>query len=215
MAKTTYTGASLEEAVNSGSFEQPAIELTGMVKASEYEDHIAFDRGGCENWVDLPTNLIERAEHLGQQPCRDHVHPVFRITLKESEDPAAQVFASLLATPTSIPPSSQYGPFSEQVWPGPTAPPVLGSQQGAAFRPSTAGVSPTYTPAQPVMRSFSPPWEGYPWEGAYPRKDWGEVAPCLPGACCKCSRYEWHIDRDGHSWGVCVENRCVPCNVCY
>src|SRR5215208_1378047 len=144
MAKTTYTGASLEEAVNSGSFEQPAIELTGMVKASEYEDHIAFDRGGCENWVDLPTDLIDRAEHLGQQPCRDHVHPVFRITLKESEDPAAQVFASLLATPTSIPPAAQNRPFPPQVGLGPSAPPGPGFQQGAAIRPFTAGVSPPY-----------------------------------------------------------------------
>jgi hypothetical protein len=98
MAETAYTGSSLEQALKSGTLEKPAIELVGMVKASEKANHISFARGDCETWIDLPTNLIDHAEHVGQRSCRDHVHPVCKVTLKEPKDPTAQILSSLLAT---------------------------------------------------------------------------------------------------------------------
>src|SRR6185437_5293197 len=99
MSQPTYTGSSLEEAVRSGSLERPGLDVIGMVKASEESGYIQFARGGCETWVDLPTNLIDQAEHLGQRSCRDHIHPVFKITFKEPKDPTARIFASLLTVP--------------------------------------------------------------------------------------------------------------------
>src|ERR1022692_3792901 len=99
MAEKIYTGSSLEQALKSGSLEKTSIEIGGMVRASEKANHIGFARGDCETWIDLPTDLIDQAEHLGQRSCKDHVHPVFKITLKEPKDPTAQILGSLLATP--------------------------------------------------------------------------------------------------------------------
>src|SRR5688572_25933141 len=101
----TYSGESLAAAVQDGSLEdrslRSALEITGMVKASDQPDHIQFARGGCDSWLELPTGAIAEAEHLGQRPCGDHVHPVVKIRLVEPEDSYAQVLASLLATPLS------------------------------------------------------------------------------------------------------------------
>lgn len=112
--KHSYTGSSLEKALKSGTFERAAIELTGMVKASEKADHISFARGGCETWIDLPTDLIDEAEHLGQRSCKEHMHPVFKITFKEPKDAVAQIFGSLLTVPTPI--SLATGPLPAQGW---------------------------------------------------------------------------------------------------
>jgi hypothetical protein len=98
VAGKTFTGQGLVDALGAGEFDHPpGVVLTGMVKPSELEDHVAFARGGCETWIDLPTSLIEQAEHVGSRPCKDHAHPVFRITLRESEDPQATLLARLLA----------------------------------------------------------------------------------------------------------------------
>jgi hypothetical protein len=101
MPGKTFTGETLAQALESGEFEQPAaagVVLTGMVKPSEQTGHVAFARGGCDTWVELPTSLIENAEHIGARPCEDHSHPVFRITLRESDDPQAKLLGQLLAT---------------------------------------------------------------------------------------------------------------------
>jgi hypothetical protein len=74
-----------------------------MVKAAEEKGKISFSRSDCESWVDLPTDLIERAEEVGRSQCRDHSHPVFRLSLKASDDPTAQVLAALLASSPSSP----------------------------------------------------------------------------------------------------------------
>ncbi len=99
MPGQTFTGQTLVEALRSGELDQPAgVVLVGMVKESEQPDHVAFARGGCDTWIDLPTSLIEQAEHAGARPCDDHSHPVFRITLRESDDPQARLLGQLLAT---------------------------------------------------------------------------------------------------------------------
>ena len=99
MPGQTFSGQALVEALRSGELDQPAgVVLSGMVKESEQPDHIAFARGGCETWIDLPVSLIEQAEHVGQRPCDDHAHPLFRITLRESDDPQAKLLAQLLTT---------------------------------------------------------------------------------------------------------------------
>jgi hypothetical protein len=125
MPGKTFTGETLAQALEAGEFERPAaggVVLTGMVKPSEQPGHVAFARGGCDTWVDLPTSLIEQAEHVGVRPCDDHSHPVFRIMLRESDDPQAKLLGQLLATqPRPIPrmpapgrrmPSPPFGPAS-------------------------------------------------------------------------------------------------------
>ena len=97
MGEKTYTGAALEQALKDNALTKSGIVLVGMVKPAEKAGHINFTRTGCENWVDLPVDLIECAEHVGQGPCKDHSHPVMKITLKEPKDPAAQIYAALLA----------------------------------------------------------------------------------------------------------------------
>jgi hypothetical protein len=117
------TGASLEEALRSGDFERAPVELVGMVKPSDEDGTISFAPTDCESWVDVPTDLIENAEHVGHRPCRDHSHPVFRLTLKQSEDPAARILTTLLG------PSMRSGApgFSRLAQQAPTAAPSFQS----------------------------------------------------------------------------------------
>jgi hypothetical protein len=97
------TGESLEEALRSGDLDGPAHEIVGMVKASEERGQISFSLTDCESWVDLPTDLIQSAVQVGKSACRDHSHPVFRLSLKESDDPAARVLAALMASSARSP----------------------------------------------------------------------------------------------------------------
>jgi hypothetical protein len=97
MKDKIFSGEALEEALKSEVFEQSEIELIGMVKSSEKPGHIAFARGGCETWIDMPTKMIEQAEQLGRRPCKDHWHPQFRITLKKPNNSEARILGELLA----------------------------------------------------------------------------------------------------------------------
>jgi hypothetical protein len=110
MKDKVFSGEALEEALKSEELDQSEIELTGMVKSSDKPGHIAFARGGCDTWVDIPTKMIEQAEQLGRMPCKGHWHPQFRITLKKSNNPEARILSELLAkSPISFP-SALSGP---------------------------------------------------------------------------------------------------------
>ena len=98
MEKTKYTGSSLETALADGSLRQSGTELVGMVKSSKLKEHIAFTSSGCNNWVDLPTDMIDNAIQIGVNPCKDHSHPMMKITLKEATNQEAKVLAALLST---------------------------------------------------------------------------------------------------------------------
>lgn len=109
----SFTGADLEKALKDNTLIGPGIALTGMVKTSEKAGHVRFTRSGCEGWVDLPIAMIEKAEYLGNQPCKDHAHPVMRLTLRESKDPLAQILMALLSqsgqtASSPTPPSSGF-----------------------------------------------------------------------------------------------------------
>jgi hypothetical protein len=124
MPDQPLTGKSLEQALRSGDLDRPALEVVGMVKAAEEKGKISFSRTDCESWVDVPTDLIKSAVQVGDSRCRDHSHPVFRLSFNESDDPAAQVLAALLASSapsptqggaeaTTIPPPLM-GPFTAE-----------------------------------------------------------------------------------------------------
>ena len=97
-------GAGLEKALGEHRFDRPVAQLVGMVKQSDQPGHISFTPSGCEAWVDVPSAMIAEAEHIGQQPCKDHSHPVFRLSLKEPADAEGKVLMALLAA--SAPKSS-------------------------------------------------------------------------------------------------------------
>ena len=99
----SFSGASLEKALKEGGLTQTPALLTGMVKSSEKSGHVSFSQSGCDMWVDLPTDMIESADHTGQRSCRDHSHPVMRITLKEPKDPEGRILLSLLAQAATNP----------------------------------------------------------------------------------------------------------------
>jgi hypothetical protein len=131
MPEEPWTGVSLEEALRGGELERPGFELVGMVKAAEEAGRISFSRTGCNGWVDIPSELIERAEHIGEQPCHESVHPVFRLHLKQPKDPEAKVLAALLmSSGPSAPPSADVfglgstsnGGFAASTIPGLVAP---------------------------------------------------------------------------------------------
>jgi hypothetical protein len=116
MKEKTFTGAELEKALINDELAKSGIELVGMVKSSEKTGYVNFTRSGCDTWVDLPTNMIEQAENLGQSGCKDHSHPVFKIILKESKNPEAQILSALLAQPMPTP--SQTMPLPTQAGQG-------------------------------------------------------------------------------------------------
>ncbi len=133
MPGQTFTGEALVDALSSGELDhQPGIVLSGMVKPSEQPDHVAFARGGCDTWVDLPTSMIEEAEHVGSRPCEDHSHPVFRIRLKQSDDPQAKLLGQLLASQPSMAPRT---PFPGRGLPGSRIP-LQGRAAGRSFHDS-------------------------------------------------------------------------------
>lgn len=134
-----FTGASLEKALKENSLTRSGTTVVGMVKKSEKGGHISFTRSGCDTWIDLPIDLIEQAEQLGQHRCKDHVHPVFKITLKEGKDPEAKLLASLLAQPYP------------ETRPGFNPPPEMmtAAQTGAPFHTQASG-SPEWGGPSPV-----------------------------------------------------------------
>ena len=98
-----FSGASLEKALKEDGLTQTPALLTGMVKSSEKSGHVSFSQSGCDMWVDLPTVMIENADHISQSSCRDHSHPVMRITLKEQKNAEGKFLLSLLAQAATNP----------------------------------------------------------------------------------------------------------------
>jgi hypothetical protein len=71
------------------------ITLVGMVKQSKEPGCIGF-AATCDAWIDIPTHMIDKAVQLGDRRCRDHVHLLFRITLKEPPDEEGKLLGKLL-----------------------------------------------------------------------------------------------------------------------
>ncbi|MGB6582350.1 MAG: hypothetical protein WBF34_31015 [Streptosporangiaceae bacterium] len=93
----SFTGEGLEKALVNDELSQPGLELLGMVKASDQKDHVSFTGSGCDDWIDIPTKMIEKAERVASSKCKDHSHPVFKLILKESTSAEVQVLSALLA----------------------------------------------------------------------------------------------------------------------
>jgi hypothetical protein len=55
--------------------------------------------GGCEDWLQVPVAMIDKIQHLGDSRCKDHVHPMVKLSLKlsEKEKAVAKLFVKLSA----------------------------------------------------------------------------------------------------------------------
>jgi hypothetical protein len=102
----SFSGATLEKALQEGTLNSARKSLTGMVKPSQKSGFISFSHSDCNAWVDLPTEMIEEAEYLGHSSCRDHTHPMMKISLTEPKSDEGRVLYALLAQAESGPATS-------------------------------------------------------------------------------------------------------------
>jgi hypothetical protein len=69
--------------------------------------------------------MIEQAEKVGSSQCRDHSHPVFKLTLKESKSAEGQILSALLAQRV-VDPGHRARSASPAGFPNLAAPPPAG-----------------------------------------------------------------------------------------
>jgi hypothetical protein len=96
MGKVEYSGLELEGALATGELEDTASAITVMVRASTKAGHVAVSLTGCAGWVDLPTEMIERAESKGRSTCGDHSHPVVALSLRPPTSEEGRLMFGLL-----------------------------------------------------------------------------------------------------------------------
>jgi hypothetical protein len=136
--KKFTSGETLLEALKGGELSSQNVH-TGMIRASEKEDHVAFAPASCDQWIDIPAELIGEVEVLRQLPCREHSHPLARIELKVDESNPVQARVpqfltsvasrAAAATPRPLAAVSSNG----SAWGGAT--PYSGGPQGLQLRP--------------------------------------------------------------------------------
>lgn len=95
-----FTVSDFIKALGTGRF-QRTIELQGMVKQGVDANTLMFSIStDCTQWATIPVNLIEgEVLVIDTVPCRDHSHPLVRISLKfpDEQDQVALAFADLLS----------------------------------------------------------------------------------------------------------------------
>lgn len=93
------SGASLLEALESGEAAVASEDaFVGLVKASESEGNVAFTPGSCDEWIDIPADLVGNVEVLEERiPCGGQFHPRVRMQLKlDAGDPMHAAVRQLL-----------------------------------------------------------------------------------------------------------------------
>jgi hypothetical protein len=131
------TGKELLDAIKGGELELKDLCI-GMVKASEKEDHIAFAPRSCNEWVDVPEELVGEVEVLKQVPCKGHTHPLVQFKLKINEsNPVHEMVRQLLSPAVSPTPAEMHTPVNPMsASPSPwnsNAFSYAGGQQGQQF----------------------------------------------------------------------------------
>lgn len=209
MDGTSLTGNALESALKDDSFAPSGYTVVGMTKASDQAKHVAFTNGGCDAWVDIPTEMIEKAEHLGDSPCKDHSHPVFRLTLAIPKDKHAAVLYALMSRTTT--PAVNVSASANPV-------PALTYANTVSAMPYAAqsNVPMTFAAAPPRSTSASSPTAlagrlggigGIGGSGGL--NAWG----CWDSTCTECLAYEY-VCNGTACWSICkvwVERPCERC----
>jgi hypothetical protein len=96
----------------------PPISRTGLVDPDieSGAKEIRFAPGTqCSNWIDVPVNMIDKVDHLGNQPCNQREYPHVRLHLKPTTD-EGRVLANLLQR------GAEAGPMTPPTRPVPTTP---------------------------------------------------------------------------------------------
>jgi hypothetical protein len=128
MDKPQMSGAELEQALRDDTLgrQVQGVTVTVLIKASGTKGQVSVTASGCEEWIDVPSSMIDEAQVIGTRPCADHSHPLARLTLTPPKSEEGQALSRLLGQLTR----------TEQLQ-GP--PPWLGSGMGAAARPIGPG----------------------------------------------------------------------------
>lgn len=108
--QTFDSGKGLLDAITAGDLALKDMCI-GMVKASEKEGHVAFAPRSCNEWVDVPAELIGEVEVLRHVPCRDHIHPLVQFRLKiDDSNPVHAMVRKLLSPAASPTPTEMQSP---------------------------------------------------------------------------------------------------------
>ena len=92
-----YSGSELADVLKSGALTEAGVSLIGMVKPSEQDDHVSFSLSTCEDWVEIPVTFIKSAESVGNSSCKDHSHPIVRVSFAEPDSAEGKLFLALLS----------------------------------------------------------------------------------------------------------------------
>lgn len=190
MTHETITGEQLIQELSDGTLASDRLVLTGVVKASDREGHLAFSQTGPSGWVDIPGSLIAEAERVGMCPCPGESHPIMHLTFVDATDEVSSVYRSLLAQlfansrggnagrhtggstmETVTPGSMAYGPTT----PSRRDPAMPIQSQAVLGMPTARSSPPTQSTAAAFRSQFYPPWQGAypsPW-GGFPGDLWG------------------------------------------
>lgn len=77
------------------------LTLYGLVKVDEKDSSVLYfsSARSCEQWISIPVSLISSVSHIRNVKCKDHQHPLAKITLAEPDKDNAQavLFMQLFA----------------------------------------------------------------------------------------------------------------------
>ncbi len=89
-------GSQIEQSLADGSLSQTRSALYGMVDKATQRGYVKFTMAGCDKWLDMPVDAIDKFVPLGTRRCDDHRHPFVKLFLKEPEDGKEKLLYQLL-----------------------------------------------------------------------------------------------------------------------
>jgi hypothetical protein len=95
-AQGSYAPEEFVEKLRTDDFDAPPLTFVGMAKPGRDDRHLLFASGtDCEEWTELPLEVIERVEVGELVSCRDHAHPLVKLHLKQPGSEEASAYAAL------------------------------------------------------------------------------------------------------------------------
>ena len=74
----------------------PQVGFIGLIMTSDKKSSLLYAHpANCQRWVEIELDHIDKIEHLGEQRCGDHRHPLARVIFKPPATPAHATFLSL------------------------------------------------------------------------------------------------------------------------
>lgn len=207
MQNKNFTGSSLEQALKNDALTQSGIEQVGMVKPSEKEGYVCFTKSGCDNWVDLPIDMIEEAELIGKNTCKDHSHSVMKLILKEPKNLEAQIFSALSSSaPQQVEPRMNV-----------TEANLISPEINTGLQRNEVRSPPTIAAAN-FGRDFGRNAPAQPWlndSGMFDGGGGGSFGAfgCWESTCTRCLRYKT-VSNGTATWQVCEQWTEYPCTRC-